>query len=91
MSHYKLIRTDDILGGPVDYSAPVGNTAVFLCSATCADHIERRKPVAKSFTASAGRNEFWLAKFEICTDGYPDFVEYAKGKSGRWYAQAVYL
>lgn len=91
MPHFSLIKTDEIMNGPVDYSAPVGDTAIFVCSSTVRDHIERRKPACRPFTANAGHNKFWLEKFSIHTDGYPDFVKYARGKSGVWYAHAVYL
>ena len=91
MAHFNLIKTDDIHNGPVDYSSPVGNSAIFVCSKTVKNALETSRPAARSFTANAKHNSHWLEKFSIHTDGYPDFVKYARGKSGVWYAQAVYL
>jgi len=89
--HYRLIKTDDILSGPVDYSTPVGNTAVFICSKTVRSAIESSKPKTKKFTANLKHNRKWLDKFNTFTDANPDFVVYKKAKSGMWYAQAVFL
>ena len=91
MAHFNLIKTDDILNGPVDYSTPVGSSHIFLCSKTVRDHIERRKPATKSFTANCIRDAFWLNKFEIHTELKPDYVKYARGKSGQWYVEAISL
>jgi len=91
MPHYNLIKTDEISGGPVDYSSPVGSTAIFQCSNTVRDHIERRKPATNKFTANASRDSFWLRKFEEHAGLAPDFVTYAKNKNGTWFVQAVCL
>lgn len=91
MSHFNLIKTDDILAGPVDYSSVVGDTAIFLCSNTVRDHIERRKPATKKFTSNHSRDSSWIGKFEAHTGYRPDFVTFAKAKSGMWYVEAVSL
>lgn len=91
MAHFLPIQTDEILNGPVDYSTPVGSVTIFRCSATVRDHIERRKPVAKKFTSDASHDSFWLRKFEHHAGINPDFVVFAKAKTGVWYVQAVCL
>ena len=91
MAHYKLINSDDITSGPVDYSTPVGSAAIFVCSSTVRDHIERRKPTARRFTSNDSHDSFWYKKFCTWTDLYPDFVTYARNASGIWFVQAVFL
>ena len=91
MAHFKLLSTDDIHNGPVDYSTPIGNTEVWLCSNTVKDHIERRKPAARAFTSNSKHDARWIGKFTAHTDRYPEYVRFARGKSGVWYAQAVYF
>lgn len=89
MAHFNLIKTDEIFNGPVDYSTPVGDVAIFLCSSTVRDHIERRRPAKKEFTANMSYNKFWYDKFCIHAGVHPEYVRYARGKSGRWYVEAV--
>lgn len=91
MAHFNLISTDDVMDGPVDYSTPVGSSSIFLCSNTVRDHIERRKPATKRFTSNHGHDKTWIAKFMAHTGLEPDFVTFAKAKSGMWYAEAVSL
>lgn len=91
MSHFKLINTDEVLNGPVDYSTPVGESAIFICSKTVKNALEASRPAAKKFTANMKHNAKWLDKFSEHMDANPDFVEFARGKSGVWYARAVYL
>ena len=89
MPHFKLIKTDEILNGPVDYSAPVGETRVFKCDVYVKDYIERRYPVAKKITATPWKNRLLFTKFEFHSGESCEFVNYARGKSGVWYAQSV--
>ena len=91
MSHFHLLERNDIYNGPVDYSTPVGHAEIWLCSNTVKDHIERRKPVSEKFKSDDCRDSSWISKFRAHTDADPEYVTFAKGKSGRWYVQAVYI
>jgi len=91
MSHFRLLERNDIHNGPVDYSTPVGHAEIWLCSNTVKDHIERRKPVTKKFTSDDTRDKTWIGKFRAHTGADPEYVRYAKSKSGMWYVQAVYI
>ncbi len=91
MSHFVLVRTDEIMNGPVDYSAPIGDVAVFRCSNTVRDYIERRKPVARRFQCNPSCNAVFFSKFIAHTGYNSDFIEYARNAAGVWYVEAVFL
>lgn len=87
MAHFKLVSSPDM--SSVDFSTPTP-FATFRCSRTVADHIERRKPAGRRFTATPARDSFWLRKFEAHADVYPSAVKFARNSKGMWYAQAVF-
>ncbi|GAF73960.1 unnamed protein product [marine sediment metagenome] len=89
MPHFHLVKTDDILNGPVDYSTPVGDARVFKCSVSAKDHIERRFPVARKIYACPWKNKLLYSKFCIHTGESPEYVNYTRNKNGIWYAEAV--
>lgn len=89
MPHFRLVKIDDILNGPVDYSAPMGGTATYHCSLSVDKALLRHRPAGKKFTATPWSNKMWYSKFCAHTKTDPEYVTYARGNSGKWYAQAV--
>ena len=90
MAHFRLVRTDSILDGPVDYSTPIGSTEVYRCSRTVNAALDAKKPAGRRFISNASHDAYWHAKFEEHTGQYPDQVTFARTERG-WYAQAMYL
>lgn len=91
MSHFKLISSNDIHNGPVDYSTPIGECRTFRCSRTVKAAIEARKPKTKKFMSDHSRDNYWMRKFEEHTTNYPDYIHFAKNGAGIWYVRAVFL
>ena len=93
MSHFKLIRTDDMFESPAheDNGVSIGDTQLFLCSATASAALNKARPAGHSFVANNSSNVKWFKKFIRHADhNYPEFVKFARGlKTDRWYAQAV--
>ena len=94
MSHFKLIRTSEIFESPAheDNGVAIGDTQVFLCSATASRALTKARPRGTAFTADASRNVKWFKKFMHHADhNSPEFVRFARGvsKYDRWYAEAV--
>jgi hypothetical protein len=89
MSHFRLVKSDDIHNGPVDYSTPVGSSDIYTCSLSVQDVANRRRPAGTKFISTSFKNKFWFNKFCAHTNTSPEIVNFAKGKSGKWYAEAV--
>jgi hypothetical protein len=85
MSHFKLVRSTGIAG------PHGGEDDVYLCSRTVRNLLDAQRPAGRQFEANAARNVKWLDAFIKHTGVAPDYVCFAKGESGLWYAQAVSL
>ena len=90
MAHFRLIRTDDIHNGPVDYSTPIGESEVYRCSRSANAALDAQKPAGRRFACNIRHDAFWFKKFVEHTGQHPDQVTFARTERG-WYAEAMYL
>lgn len=89
MSHFKLLSSDDIHNGPVDYSTPIGSTDIYACSRTANAALDAARPAGKTFRADSHSNAKWFFKFNKHVDLGAEICTFKKGPSGKWYVQAV--
>jgi len=93
MSHFKLIRSDSMYESPMheDNGLSIGELSTYLCSATATKALDESRPAGRRFNADNFQNEKWYYKFIKHTGEKPEYLKFAKGESGRWYAQATYF
>ena len=93
MNHFKLVRTAEIYESPMheDNGVSIGGLGVYLLSKNAAKALDEARPAGKNFRSTMGLNEKWLDKFIKHTGERPECLKFAKGKSGMWYVEAMYL
>jgi hypothetical protein len=62
-----------------------------LLSKTATAALLAARPAGRKFNATMGHNEKWLDKFIKHTGETPERLKFAPGKSGLWFAEAMYL